>query len=135
MKYLVRINDEEQGPYSYEDLEMFERIGEINPVTKVRRESHDVWRDWGIVRSICAEEKQRAARYAPPLAVGNRPEPSKHSALKIVVGFWIGCAVLGAVGSLLWIALGAVLTGAISFVGSAITATVCYLIFRALDEK
>jgi TM2 domain-containing membrane protein YozV len=59
MTYLIRVNGEEQGPYSFDDLEMYERMGEIGASTEVRAQDDSAWSAWAAAKQLELKKRER----------------------------------------------------------------------------
>jgi hypothetical protein len=90
--YIIRVRNEEQGPYSFDDLQMYEQIGEINAMTPTRLEGRDVWKDWGRIKAERQEEKERMQKYEQILGgpLSGRKKSIKQRGIFIILGLLIG---------------------------------------------
>jgi hypothetical protein len=71
--YIILVSDQEQGPYSFSDLEVCEQAEEINGMTPVRLDGHDVWKEWGTIKAEELNLRSRAAEYQKVL----HPKPTE----------------------------------------------------------
>jgi TM2 domain-containing membrane protein YozV len=131
--YIAYLNDSEQGPYTFEDLVMYEQTGDVSDGTQVRRANHDVWLKWSSIKAVHLEDERKRKLYAEKFghpataATGNQRSRMTY----ILLGLFFGClgihnfyagyttrGVIQLVITLLlgWIIVGVVVTGLWSIV-------------------
>jgi TM2 domain-containing membrane protein YozV len=92
MNYIIKSGDEEQGPYSFDDLEMYEQIGDVTSKTPVRLENRDVWTPWYKIKEEYAREKNRLEKYQKYFGSPSAPvqKSIKQRGVFIILGLLLG---------------------------------------------
>jgi GYF domain 2 len=80
MRYYLRINDEESGPYRIDDMQRALADGQITLNTMTRAEDEQVWKPLGPV--LAAAEAPAASHFPPPPAPPKQQQ-SIHSEFKL----------------------------------------------------
>lgn len=75
--YIIRINGEERGPVTFSDLEMYERVGEIDGRTQVRKSNAGHWRDWATEREMRQAERMQPQLSSALIAPAARSDKSR----------------------------------------------------------
>jgi len=92
VQYIIKIGDEEQGPYAYEDLLMYEKIGDIAAETPTRIDGQDIWKTWSRVKITHKAEQEQIAKYRAAIdpALPVQQKSVKQRGVFIILGILLG---------------------------------------------
>lgn len=107
-QFIISMGSEQQGPYSFDDILMYEKIGEVTSQTPVRLADHDIWKKWEDIKIERAALEQRkklfenstheisaalsSAAFLPSTRIVKRDGPQLSRSVYIVLALFLGMA-------------------------------------------